>query len=77
MASLSIQSRKHGEITFQARDEGGYVRVTGNGWDHKQPCAGGGFTGSTLMADEKSLEKVARRWWRQYLAGQREIGFDA
>lgn len=73
MAHISIQSRKHGEVTFQVRDEGGYVRVTGNGWDHKQPCEGGGFMGSTLLADEKRLEAVARRWWRQYLAFERRL----
>lgn len=73
MAFFTINSRKHGQITFHASDDGGYVRVTGNGWDHKQPCSGGGFAGSTLTADESTLETVARRWWRQFLAGQRQF----
>lgn len=73
MATFTINSRKHGEIRFHVRDDGGYVRVTGNGWDHRQPCAGGGFAGSTLSASPTSLERVARRWWRAWLAGQREF----
>ena len=74
MATFTINSRKHGEIRFQCldREYSSYVRVTGNGWDHKQPCEGGGFMGSTLMATEKTLEAVSRKWWKQFLAGQRE-----
>jgi len=76
MANFTIQSRNFGEVTFACRDEGGYVRVYGadiGTRDGKQPCEGGGFTGNTLTANEKTLEKMARRWWRQFLAGQREF----
>ena len=73
MASFTINTRKHGEVTFQARDEGGYVRVTGAKWDHRQICDGGSFGGSTVTADEKTLEAKARRWWKSYLAAEREF----
>ena len=76
MARFVIYSRSFGEIKFVAKNDGGYVRVYGsdNGWEGKQPCAGGGFYGSTLIASEKTLEAVARRWWRQWLADQRSFG---
>jgi len=74
MARFVIHSRRFGEIKFVSKDEGGYVRVYGNGWDGKQPCAGGGFYGSTLIAAEKTIESAARRWWRQWLADQRSFG---
>ena len=73
MATFTINTRKHGEVTFQARDEGGYVRVSSSKWDHKQPCEGGGFMGQTLMADEKTLEAKARKWWKSFLAAEREF----
>lgn len=71
MASFTIKSRDHGEVTFRVRDEGGYITVTSHKWDHKQPCDGGGFMGVTLMSDEGRLEKDARHWWKQYLANRR------
>ena len=73
MATFTINTRKHGEIKFVARDNGGYVRVYGNKWDGKQPCEGGGFMGSTLMADERTLEAKSRKWWKAFLASQREF----
>lgn len=73
MAFFSISSPKHGDVTFHVADDGGYVRVTSSKWDYKQPCEGGGFMGSTLTANAASLELVARRWWKQFLAGQREF----
>ncbi len=73
MAFFTIDSRDHGEVTFHTKDEGGYVRVKSKEWDRKQICRGGYFMGSTLTADESSLEKVARKWWKQYLAFQRAI----
>lgn len=71
MAFFTINSRDHGEVTFHAKDEGGYVRVKSKEWDYRQPCAGGGFMGSTLLADAQTLEKVARCWWRKFLAKER------
>jgi len=73
MAHFTIKSRTFGEITFSCPNEGGYIRVTGNGWDHKQICEGGCFMGVTLMASENTLEQCARRWWKAFLAFQREI----
>ena len=76
MAQFDIKTRKHGVVTFQCRDDGGYVRVYSTGgkrWGHRQPCEGGGFMGSTLMADSERLEKVARKWWRQFLAFERRM----
>jgi hypothetical protein len=73
MTGFSIHSRKHGEVRFVVLSAGGYVRVYGNGWDGRQPCDSGRLMGSTLIADEASLESVARRWWVAFLAGQREF----
>lgn len=67
MAFFTIKSRAHGDVTFHVKDEGGYVRVKSKEWDYRQPCEGGGFMGGTLMADEQTLEKVARRWWKKFL----------
>jgi len=44
----------------------GYVRVNG-----RQICDGGCFSGSTIMARDSHLEKVARAWWRAFLRNQR------
>lgn len=71
MAFFTIQSRAHGEVTFHVKDEGGYVRVKSKEWEYRQPCEGGYFMGSTLHADEQTLEKVARRWWKKFLAYER------
>lgn len=74
MASITIHSKTHGAVKFVVRDEGiGYVRVYSDKWDGKQPCEGGGFMGSTLMASAESLDKTARRWWKGFLAGRREM----
>lgn len=76
MATFTITSRIYGPVDFTCRDEGGYVRVhcadLGE-LDGRQPCDGGAFRGSTLTADVKTLEKVARRWWKQFLARQSEL----
>lgn len=73
MAFFTINTRKHGAVTFNARDEGGYVRVSSDKWDHKQICDGGSFGGSTITADEKTLEAKARKWWNAYLAAERQF----
>ena len=73
MAFFTIKSRIHGDVSFHVKDEGGYVRVQikSNGADYRQPCKDGGFMGSTLMADEQTLEKVARRWWKKFMTNER------
>lgn len=73
MARFTLKSRTRGEIDFSVRDDGGYVTVYSKalGWDHKQPCDGGGFMGSTLRSDGSGIERSARRWWKQFLASRR------
>lgn len=74
MATFEIKTRDFGVVRFNCRDEGGYVRIYGadlGSMDGRQPCEGGGFAGSTLMADEKTLEAKARRWWKQFMALER------
>lgn len=63
---MHIDTRcRHGhEIRFVVRSEGtGYVRAL---WDARdaQPCAGGGWLGSTLMTTAERLAHVVRRWLR-------------
>ena len=33
----------------------------------RQICNGGGFTGYTLIASDKSMGKVCRAWYRAYI----------
>ena len=76
MAIFNLKTRDFGEVRFVCLDTGGYVRIHGadlGALDGRQPCDGGGFGGSTLSANEASLERVARKWWKQFLAGQREF----
>lgn len=80
MATFTIKTRSHGEITFFVRDtangaDTGYVYL-GTGTDGKQICAGGDYMGSTLSATVETLEKVARNWHRQHLAAMREYGIE-
>ena len=74
MATFTINTRKHGEVTFTCRDIGGYVRVISDYWDHKQIYDGGYFCGNPIAADEKTLEAKARKWWKAFLAAEREFG---
>jgi hypothetical protein len=64
---VTIKTRDFGELIFHCPDGGGYVTVreADKGQDPKQPCDGGGFRGSTLMADPRTLRTVARKWLRQ------------
>lgn len=74
MATFTLKSRNHGEKTFFAPDSGGYVRLEygrNTGTLGQQICSGGQFFGHTLSATPDSLERVARAWWRQYLARER------
>jgi hypothetical protein len=74
MTTFTIKSKLHGDQSFFVPDQGGYVRLE-SGRNHgtlgKQICDGGGFHGSTLEANSDTLEKVARRWWKQRLAADR------
>ena len=62
---FDLNTKRYGWIRFWLR-ESRYVFVDIRGRDY-QPCAGGGFMGDTLMASERTLERVARRWWRAHL----------
>ena len=76
MARFTIKTRNNGNMDFWVRDEGGYVRLESDdkpGTLGRQICAGGGFMGSTIMADAETLEAKARRWYRAYRAAQREF----
>ena len=75
MARFTIKTRNHGAKSFFVPDNGGYVRLEDTGTNHgtlgRQICYGGGFYGNTVTADAGSLERKARRWWRQHLASER------
>lgn len=76
MARFAINTRTNGSMEFFVPDNGGYVRLESEGKSGtlgRQICEGGGFMGSTIMADEKTLEAKARRWYRAYRAAQREF----
>lgn len=76
MARFTIKTRTNGDMDFFVPDAGGYVRLESDGKSGtlgKQICEGGGFMGSTIMADEKTLEAKARRWYRSFRAAQREF----
>ena len=66
MTTTTIRTRTVGPLEFTCRDSGGYVRVSGNGWDRKQICDRGAFMGPTIEATGDALPRVARQWWRQY-----------
>jgi hypothetical protein len=68
---FTINSRKFKPVTFFAQSGGGYVYLDRNG-KSTQICYGGSFRGSTVhVRDRESLEREARRWWRAYLAIER------
>ena len=76
MATFKIMTRTAGEVTFTCRDHLSYVRIFGadlGSLDGKQICARGSTSGQTLMADASSLERVARKWWNDYLRNQRQL----
>jgi hypothetical protein len=62
MATFTINTRNHGLIDFTCSDEGGYVRANG------KQIGSGGYMGSMLEANEKTLERVARKWHRAQLS---------
>ena len=69
MASFTINSRKFGAQVFTCQSSRSYVRCNG-----KQICDGGKLLGNTISATEKTLEHIAKKWWKQYLKNQREFG---
>mgnify|MGYP001213148601 CR=1 FL=1 len=74
---VTINTRNHGQLSFFAPANGGYVRLESEGKPGTlgaQICEGGQFSGSTLScgASEESLESVARRWWKQRRACNRK-----
>ncbi len=76
MATFTINSKKHGPVTFYVMDSDREQYVKFSWGDHadstgKQICNGGGFHGNTLCAKPETLERTARNWWRQYLKSDR------
>jgi len=67
---LTIKSRKIGQsFTFRMPDTGGYITLGITGQQLRQPCKGGVFFGSTLMATPDTFEAECRRWYRAYMRG--------
>ena len=73
---FTIKSTKHGDQDFWANEKEGkyassyvYLEDRGPGSLGSQICEGGNFAGYTLTCNgtPENLEKVARRWWKQYL----------
>lgn len=78
---FTIKTRNHGLKEFWANERPGgssyvYLEDTGTGTTGSQICDGGWFRGSTVMCNgtPEGLERAARKWWRQYLSNQREMG---
>lgn len=77
MARFVLKSRDHGDQSFFVPDNGGYVRLEDpqygrDGQLGQQICDGGFIFGSTLSANAQTLERVARKWWKQRLAANRK-----
>lgn len=69
MTNFEIHSRKLKKtVYFTVADNGGYVWVSFDGGIRRQPCHGGYFYGNTLWANALTLERVARKWYRQYIS---------
>lgn len=74
MTTFTIKSREHGEQSFFVPSNGGYVRLdrgSSHGTTGQQICYGGGFRGNTITATPETLEREARKWWKQHLAMHR------
>ncbi|MEN6320733.1 MAG: hypothetical protein ABFD82_18495 [Syntrophaceae bacterium] len=71
----TINSRKHGEVTF-SRPGKHYVYVDLNGKPGtlgNQICDGGELSGSTITfegEDQATFDRSCRSWWKQYLKKQ-------
>lgn len=69
----AINSRKLNREVVFSRPGSHYIRVNLNGQPGTlglQPCAGGSFSGSTLVYsgdNESRFEAICRRWWKAYL----------
>lgn len=69
MAMFTLKSREFGPQTFYVPDAGGPVRLEqgrNTGELGRKICEGGRIDGTVLTATPKTLDQVARRWWRQY-----------
>lgn len=76
---ITIWTRKHGAWHFYCSNstDSSYVYCKPAepfGGEYKQPCAGGSWMGSTLMATPDTLEKVARKWLRNRFGQNLEKG---
>lgn len=75
---FTINSRKHGKISFWMNGNAGYVFLQSEGRPGQlgeQICEGGSFMGSTISANAENFEKVCRRWHKQHLAEIAEYDF--
>lgn len=67
---LTINTHKHGKISFWMDDRGGYIYLQypdRPGQLGQQICTGGRFTGSTVSATPETFEKACRRWHKRRL----------
>jgi hypothetical protein len=75
MATFTINSKKHGEISFFMPNNGGYIRLESsgkNGTLGAQICSGGKFIGNTISATEASFEETCKKWHRQRMSAIKE-----
>jgi hypothetical protein len=68
--TITIRTRDFGVLIFNCPSHestcSGYVIVRSEGSTNwRQPCEGGGWRGSTLMAKPETLRRVALKWLRQ------------
>lgn len=68
MTTFTINTRNHGAIEFTCPDEGGYVRANG------KQIGSRGYMGNMHTANAETLEKVARKWHKNHMAGLAEWG---
>ena len=64
-----INSGKYGKFEFKCggTSVAAYVWLSHNDCNWEQPCVGGAIGyGSTLNATPATLEKICRRWYRQW-----------
>lgn len=70
----TINTRRHGELTFFCPAYGEYVWVDMNGKPGTlgmQICDNGHLSGSTLSWYYDDFESFCRKWWRAYLRNER------
>lgn len=73
MARFILNTKDLGALEFSAPDDGGYVLMLLAGANPaRQICEGGGYMGSTLTANARTLQDVVRKWNRQRRAAMRK-----